>query len=111
MKFLAEWRSGCRTCGRWGCTCVLAGGVVAAGWAYATCKGDRCDAGELGRIPMPQFTITGTSTAGSSDAVAVYNNVTDEKVEFTVLNAKTYQRYDIEASAAAAMTPRVIRST
>lgn len=107
MRFLAEWHSGCQSCGRWACSCVVAGSVVAAGWGYATCKGDRCDAGELGRIPMPQFTVTSTSTAGPSDAVTVYNNVTDEEVEFAVLNAKTFQQYDIEASASATTMPRL----
>ncbi|WP_299400337.1 hypothetical protein [Pelagibius sp.] len=50
---------------------------------------------------MPQIITTGTSTAGPSDVVTIYNNITDEELEFAVWNAKKYQRYDIEASAAA----------
>ncbi|WP_193368491.1 hypothetical protein [Pelagibius marinus] len=111
MKYSREWPGFCRTCGKWGCAGALAGSLVAAGWAYATCKGGRCDAGELGRIPMPQFTVTSTSSAAPSDSVTIHNNVTDEEVEFVVLNAKTYQHYDLEALASATMTPRIIRST
>lgn len=99
-----EWPTRCRFCGNLLCTGLVVAGLGVAGVAHATCTGDRCDTSDLGRVPMPQVWVTGTSTAGPSDAVAVYNNVTDEKLEFAVLNAKTYQRYDIEASAAATVT-------
>lgn len=100
-KSVSDCPTRCRFCGKWLCTGLVVAGLCVAGAAHATCTGDRCDTSDLGRVPVPQVVVTSTSTAGPSDAVAVYNNVTDERLEFAVLNAKTYQRYDIETSAAA----------
>jgi len=97
METASKWPLYCRNCRRLGCTCAVVAGVLVAGWASATCEGGTCNSADLGRIPMPQYVVTSTSTAGPSDAVSLYNNITDEELEFAVYNAKRFQRYDAGA--------------